>query len=277
MLSKQREGDPWQEMDASDVSVVSDDGGFTYLRAHVNHFTWFGSARRTSSASENLVDFHWQKSVLVVNKTSSVAHVTPMPISFQTGMEATKAVALTFCEASLSFETGKKTDHLMLPVNRTSEIIPVGGSTPLFLSGGGDKMQIIVCFLPDRDKSAMPSSPTQASQPTEETPTMATSALQDPNTQASTTAAPSSGALPPLGLLSWMKPLVSGPLPQSDAEQKPPIESEDMVYSMTKVMPGRRRLTLRHESVNRKIKIEKNARALETYAMMLADFGTSLS
>ncbi len=286
VLSKQREDDPWQELDPSDVSVVWDDEGFTYLRAIVNHFTWFGSARRTTSACENPVDFCWRKSVLVVNHTNSVAHVTPMPASFTTSKEPTNAVELTFLEASVNFETEKKTEHLVLPMNSSSQLIPVGGSTQLFLRSGTKEMRIIICFLPERDKT--PASPSTgatsprsgtslgqnaASSPLAQVTSMRNRRQEGADTEASTAAAPTSGASRPLGrgLLSRLKPMVLGA--QSKPGQEPPEEWEEMVYSMTKDVSTRRRLTLNLESVNRKTKILKNAQPLENYAMMLAKFG----
>ena len=285
VLSKQQEDDPWQELEPKDVSVVWYDDGFMYLRARIYHFTWFGLSRRPTSASENLVDSYWRKAVLVVNRTNSVVHVTPMPVSFTPTKETTKAVALTFCETTLSFEKGKKTEQLMLPANVSSEIIPVGGATTLFLSGGAKEMRIIVCFLPDRDKAAQPAS-IQATSPgsgnsgqgaasVQATP-VAASTMQGATTQDSANAAPSSGVSAPLGGLLTPASILAAAIPQQDDGLKPPLETEEMIYSMTKVMPSRTRLTLRLESTNRKIKIERGARALETYAMMLADFGTNV-
>lgn len=287
VLSKQRKDDPWQKMDPDDVSVVWDDQSSVCLRARIKHFTWFGSARRTPNASANLVSRHWDKSVLVVNATNSVAHVTPLPISFNTSKEATKSCSLTFCEAGVSFETGKKTEQVMLPVNRSSEILPAGGMTELFLSGGAKEMQVIVCFLPGRNKSTQSTSSSSAASPeprvdsstsfrTTATSTQQATPPMDPST--STGAAPSSGASPPLGehSLAWTtSPATAAVARQSNDGQDTLSDSEEMIYCMTKVLPGWRRLTLLRESVNRKIKIEKNARALETYAMMLADFGTA--
>lgn len=65
---------------------------------------------------------------------------------------------------------------------------------------------------------------------------------------------------------------------QPGAEENPPKETENMVYCMTEIMPGRRKLTLLEPcvdgvSVNNTITIEKNDCALETYAMRLANFG----
>lgn len=233
----------------------------------------------------------WDNSVLVANATQSVAHVTPMPISFNTSKEATKACSLTFCETGISFEAGRRTEQIMLPVNTSSEIIPAGGSAELFLSGGAREMKIIVCFLPDRNKAEVPSSnqtvsPSLGTSPVRRTtssPVLQTTATgtqqgTSTNPQASMAAAPSSGGSPPLGAgpLVRVTSLTSEvPAPQSGGQGTSLRESEEIIYSMTKVLPGRRRLTFLQASFNRKINIEQNARALETYAMMLADFGTA--
>ncbi|CAN0403795.1 unnamed protein product [Ectocarpus sp. 12 AP-2014] len=291
ILSKQSEDDPWKEMDVQDVSVVWDDQDSTCLRARIRHFTWFSVARRTTSASGNVVSRHWDKSVLVVNATNSVAHVTPMAISFTTSKEATKACSLTFSEAGISFEAGRRTEQIMLPVNTSSEIIPAGGAAELFLSGGAREMKVIVCYLPDRSKAEVSSSnqtvsPSSGTSPVPRTTsspviqTTATGTRQGTSMipQTSTAASPSSGGSTPLGAGSLVRvtsPTSEVAAPQSGGQGTSPRESEEMVYSMTKVLPGRRRLTLLQASVNRKINIEQNARALETYAMMLADFGTA--
>lgn len=279
-------------MDPEDVSVVWDDQGSTCLRVRIKHFTWFRSTRRTTTASASVVTLHMSPSVLVVNATNSVAHITPLPISFGTSKEATKSCSLTFCEASISFETGKKTERIMLPVNTSSEIVPAGGMTELFLSGGAKELKVLVCFLPDRNKATNFSSSTQAASPSSGSSpappaassapiqTSWTSRQQGTSTslQTSTAAAPSSGGSPLLGaapLTRATSPISGAAAPQSGAGQNSTSASEEMVYSMTKVLPRRARLTLLQEPVNRKIKIESNARALETYAMMLADFGTA--
>ncbi|CAM9274516.1 unnamed protein product [Ectocarpus sp. 12 AP-2014] len=278
-------------MDVQDVSVVWDDQGSTCLRARIRHFTWFSVAKRTTSASGNVVSRHWDKSVLVVNATNSVAHVTPMPISFTTSKEVTKACSLTFSEAGISFEAGRRTEQIMLPVNTSSEIIPAGGAAELFLSGGAREMKVVVCYLPDRNEAQVSSSnqtvsPSSGTSPVPRTTsspviqTTATGTRQGTSMipQTSTAAAPSSGGSPPLGagpLVRVTSPTSEVAVSQSGGQGTSPRESEEMVYSMTKVLPGRRRLTLLQASVNRKINIEQNARALETYAMMLADFGTA--
>ena len=273
-------------MDPEDVSVVWDDEGCTCVRAQIKHFTWFRSTKRTATASANVVTRHMNTSVLVVNATNSVAHITPLPISFGTSEEATRSCSLTFCEASISFETGRKTERIMLPVNTSSEIVPAGGMTELFLSGGAKEMKVIVCFLPDRNKATNSSSSTQAASPSPgpspAPQTTGTSSQQgvSTNPQASPVAAPSSGGSPPLAAAPVARatsPIPGAAAAQSGVGQASPSESEQMIYSMTKVLPRGRRLTLLKESLNRKIKIESNARALETYAMMLADFGTAPS
>lgn len=279
-------------MRPEDVSVVWDDQGSTCLRARVKHFTWFSSAKRIAKASANSVSLFWNTSVLVANATDCVAHVTSMPTSFKTGDEGTKVCSLTFWEIGISFEAGEKVERIMLPAGTSSEIIPAGGMTELFLSGGAKEMRIIVCFLPGRGDVAAPVRSSQAASPlpgassapraTSPSPvkalSTATSTRQATTTgpQACRTAAPSPGGSPPLGggaLTRAPSPVSGTASPQSAAGEKSSAECEDMVYSMAKVMPRRRRLTLLRASVNRKIKIKKNARALETYAMMLADFG----
>lgn len=91
-------------------------------------------------------------------------------------------------------------------------------------------------------------------------PTTATGTQQGTSTipQNSTAAASSSGGSPPLGagpLVRVTSPTSEVAAPQSGGQGTSPRESEEMVYSMTKVLPGRRRLTLLQASVNRKINI----------------------
>lgn len=282
VLWRQGEGDPWQEMDPEDVSVVFNVEGFTCIRARIRHFTDYVFSWRKKKGDESTIKVsrHWGKSVLVANATNSAAHVIPLPVSFTTGNEATKAVSLTFWETSVSFETGRRTEEILLPVNKPSEIILAGGTTELFFGGGAEEMSLIVCFLPDRKNAASSLSSTQAASTSSRSSPAGRSANSPSgagnsvaatgrsgvggSTQTSTAAVPSSGLFVRFGF------------GQPSAEQNDSaVETEEMVYCMTKVLPGGRRLTLLKETVNRKIKIEKNSRALESYAMMLADFGSA--
>lgn len=104
--------------------------------------------------------------------------------------------------------------------------------------GGADKMQLVVCFLPDRDKTGMSSS-SQVTSPRPDTSAGARTVAAPP-TQATfmatsrqhgaadtknstTTVAPNSG-----GLLTRLKSIFPGPVGQSGAEQDPPIECEEI-------------------------------------------------
>lgn len=156
---------------------------------------------------------------------------------------------------------------------------------------------MIVCFLPDRKDATRSSASSQTSSPSSELSTsphsarsksaesIGNSGKESTPTDAIglTATAPSTGDL----LARGRKPLPrASPQtfetvePPADAEQAP--LSEEMIYSMKMTLPCRRRLTLlpgslNPDSINRKIKTENNARALETNAMMLAEFGSSSS
>ncbi|CAN0440446.1 unnamed protein product [Ectocarpus sp. 12 AP-2014] len=283
ILTRQDETDCWQEMDPKDVSVAWDEEGLTCLRAQIKHFSEYAAAKRTKKTSAVSVTRRWDESVLVVNSTTCAAHVTQMPVSFDASQETMKACSLTFCETiGVSFEAGKKMERLMLPVNKPSEIIPAGGDTPLFLSGGAKEMSIIICFLPDRKppvSSAEAASPCPGTSPatgaTSPSPVRAVS-HSPTRSQQGTRNRWSIGAVVRALQPNWL--ISETAMAQPGAEENPPKETEKMVYCMTKILPGRRKLTLLQPcvdgvSVNNTITIEKSDCALETYAMRLANFG----
>lgn len=277
-------------MNLEDVSVVFNVEGFTCLRARIKHFSGFGLSwrKQKNDNSTNRVFSHglMSTSVLVSNATKSVAHVTSLPTSFTTTKEAAKTVAVTFYEASVSFGSGKKTEKIMLPTNNSSEIIPAGGTTELFLSDDATQMKVIICFLPDRSKDAHSSSSTQGASPSSGT-SLAGRQASTPRPQGAqggvVVATSPSGvrssrqksrfAPPSSGLLNYFR----APAQPGAEQEDSPTETEEMVYSMTKTLPGGRKLELLKDPVNRAIKIEKNARSLESYAVMLTGIAASPS
>lgn len=231
------------------MSVVWNERGHTCLRARIDHFTWFGWAKRTTKTSTHMISPQRGESVLVFNSTNSVAHITSLPVPYKTSKTTVKSYSLTFCETDFDFDTGGNQEQITIPLSTQSEIVPVGGMTELFLEEGAKEMKVIVCFLPDRTKAGLHTVP-----------------------QAGT--ATSSEASSCLCTGPWPSAVwpISGAVDLAGG-QNVLYEREEMVYSMTKLLPVGQRLTLLGVSLNRRIYIDKkNARALESYAMMLADF-----
>ncbi|CAM9576392.1 unnamed protein product [Scytosiphon promiscuus] len=165
ICSRQSKDDPWREMRPDDVSVAWDERGRTCLRARVNHFTLFGLAKGTTKTSTHIVSTHRGESVLVFNSTSSVAHVTSLPISSRPTRAAKKYVSFTFGEAGIRFDAGVRKRKVMPPANASSEIVPAGGMTELFLGGSAKETKLIVCFLPDRSTAGGHAAPPREAGP----------------------------------------------------------------------------------------------------------------
>lgn len=134
-------------MDPGELSVEWNEQGAPRLRAQVKHFCCFGYATAPDEDGCTVTQ-HWGNSVAVVNATNCVAHLTQFSTSFETGSERTNSCTLTFCDASASFATAKKTEQVLLPNIGPSETVT--RRTTLYEATGGKRMQLIVCFLPDR-------------------------------------------------------------------------------------------------------------------------------
>lgn len=144
------------------MSVVWEDHGATYLRAQVDHFTFFGLAKRTKDADGYSLSFHWRDELVVNNATECWAQISIVPVSFDVARARVRTVGVSFAQVGVQLSNETSTERLRLPGNALCEAVGPGGTARLLLT---ERVKVIVCFLPSRKDAAVSLSTTQTPSP----------------------------------------------------------------------------------------------------------------
>lgn len=251
-------------MNSEDVSVVWDGQGATCVRAQIRHFSMFSLAKRTKRNDSYSTAWQPWNTVQVYNATSSLVHLTLLPVTFTTSEQHRHAVELAFLElAGLTLEREAKRERILLPYGKlpSSEMLLSKGRADFVVPDGDAEAQLIVCTLPDR--CAFPSgssAPPTASETLD--PSLPVEAGHDEQPHRSPTSSAVRSASPSAGV------------PPQQPQQPREVCEEKMIYwDIFRVRRRHRRTMLQNRIAagpNREIIIRKGEHSIEHYAMMLA-------